>query len=217
MFNKIFSSKSVSRTIYEKSKILNSIRLKSKDASTAETKPTKSYKLADLLIDPHPEKSAEVKIIDHVTNKELNFYDPPYLAREAPFPFYDAINLSLKGYEYSVLENYIDHVKKVCQDLDIEMKSHAAPARSLAIKTFQLFGSGIEREYSLKVYERVITVKNLKSTMSPLLFEIIQMNLPEGVQFKAAPPSEEEELFRYIPDLDLRQLKEEMNELNKNK
>ena len=49
--------------------------------------------------------------------------------------------------------------------------------------------------------------------MVPILLESIQLNLPEGVQLYLAEPSVEEDEFRYIPDLDISELKKEMEEI----
>ena len=187
-------------------------------SKAAETKPKKpAYKLADLLTNPHPEKLKEVKAIDHVTNKELSFYDPPYLAREAPFPFYDTLRLSIKGYDFSVLDAYFEYMKRLCTQLRIETTGHAVPARTLSVKTLQLYGAGLDQEFNLKTYERVVVVNNLKSTLAPVLFEALQLNLPEGVSFKVGPLVEKEEEFRYIPDMDLKRLREELAELTKDR
>lgn len=176
-----------------------------------------SFKLTDLLSDPNPEKPKQPLKMDKITNKELNFNDPPYLEREAPFPSYEKLKLTIKGYDYSVLETYFDYMKVLCKKLNIEINDYPMPARSMTIKTYQLFGSNIDKEYSLKVYERVVEIQKLKSIMAPMLFEIIQLNLPEGVEFKASLFSKEEDEFRYIPELELYDKRKELEELNKEK
>lgn len=66
------------------------------------------------------------------------------------------------------------------------------------------------------MYHRVVRVIKLKSTTAPLLFEAIQMNLPEGVQLSVSEPNTQEDNFRYVPDLELKQLKEQLDELTRN-
>lgn len=66
------------------------------------------------------------------------------------------------------------------------------------------------------MYHRVVRVIKLKSTTAPLLFEAIQMNLPEGVQLSVSKPNAQEDNFRYVPDLELKQLKEQLDELTRN-
>ena len=183
----------------------------------SEQKQLRKFKLTELLNDPNPERPKQPPKMDKITNKALHFYDPPYLEREAPFPNYEHLKLSIKGYDFVVLENYFEYMRVLCQKLNIEFVDYPVPARSIAIKTYQLFGSNIDKEYRLKIYERVLEVKNLKSTMGPMLFEIVQLNLPEGVEFKVSLFSFEEDEFRYIPDLELGDKRKELEELNKEK
>lgn len=65
------------------------------------------------------------------------------------------------------------------------------------------------------MYHRVVRIKNLKSTTAPLLFEAIQLNLPEGVKLSVGEPTVEEENFRYVPDHELKGLKEQLEELTR--
>lgn len=59
-------------------------------------------------------------------------------------------------------------------------------------------------------------VKDLRSTTAPLLFETIQLNLPEGVQLSVTVPTIEEDNFRYVPDLEMQELKKSLEEFEKN-
>jgi large subunit ribosomal protein L48 len=153
-------------------------------------------------------------LMDHVTNKEIKFYDPPYLAREAPFPNYDVININLKGYDYTTLDCIFRHVEKMCQSLKLNViDTYAMPARSFKIKTYQPFSTNLDKEYELNTYHRVIRIKDLKSTFAPLLFESIQLNLPEGVQMSISVPTVEEEEFRYVPDIELNELRQRLTEI----
>lgn len=89
------------------------------------------------------------------------------------------------------------------------------PARSLKIKTLQPFSNTTDKEYSLQVYHRVVRVRQLRSTLAPLLFESIQMNLPEGVQMNVSVPTQEEDEFRYVPDIELNELKQKLEDMSK--
>jgi large subunit ribosomal protein L48 len=151
-----------------------------------------------------------------VTNTALKFYDPPYLEREALFPNYELLNINLKGYDYSVLDVFYKFVEKLCDSLKIEVvEAYAMPARKFKIKTYQQFSSNLDREYELNTYHRIIRIKSLKSTLAPILFESIQMNLPEGVQLNITAPNKEEEEFRYVPDIELNELKEQLEDISR--
>ena len=183
----------------------------------ASSKKQREFKLVELLSDPYPEKAKPRPRMDNINKKELGFYDPPYLEREGPFPQYEKLKLSIKSYDYLVLENYFEYMKTLCKKLNVKCESYPMPSRTLRIKTYQTFGSNVDKEYSLSMYERVVDVSELKSTLAPVLFEVIQLNLPEGVQFKVGLPTLEEDDFRYVPDILLDDKRKELEELNKNK
>lgn len=72
--------------------------------------------------------------IDTVAKSEVKFYDPPYLAREAPFPSYDELNINLKGYDFTVLETCHNFIARLCRSLDVDVKDvYAMPARSFKV------------------------------------------------------------------------------------
>lgn len=188
-----------------------------KNYSTNKSETKKNYKLVDLVTNPAPESPKPPKPFDYVTNSELTFYDPPYLARDPPFPIYGALNINIKGYDFTVLDHFFLFVQKLCTGLKIDIvEAYPMPARSINIKTYQAFSSNIDRQYDLKMFHRVVRIKELKSTMAPILFEAVQLNLPEGVKLSIAPPTPDEDEFRYVPDTDMQNLKKELEELSKN-
>lgn len=72
--------------------------------------------------------------IDTVKKIEVKFCDPPYLAREAPFPSYDELNINLKGYDFTVLETCHNFIARLCRSLDVDVKDvYAMPARSFKV------------------------------------------------------------------------------------
>lgn len=156
--------------------------------------------------------------IDQVTKQEIKFYDPPYLAREAPFPNYELLDINLKGYDYAVLDSCHSACTKMCKLFKLDIKeSYAMPARQFKVKTLQPFSANLDREYELNTYHRVTRIRDLKSTQAPLLFESIQLNLPEGVQLSVSVPTQEDDEFRYVPDIELTELRDKLAELQPNK
>lgn len=161
-------------------------------------------------------KNAKPIQMDYVNKAEIKFYDPPYLVREAPFPNYELLNISIKGYDYTTLDSYFKYIEKLCNLLDVEVvEAYAMPARNYKIKTYQPFSTNLDKEYSLYQYQRIVRVKNLKSTLAPLLFETVHLNLPEGVQMNVNVPSFEEDEFRYVPDLELQEMRQRLDEMTK--
>lgn len=100
---------------------------------TPENKKNSNIRLVDYLKRKDLEMQRSV-VMDMVTNSELKFYDPPYLAREAPFPAYAELNINLKGYEFSVLESYHNFIARLCKSLDVDVKDiYAMPARTYKV------------------------------------------------------------------------------------
>lgn len=54
---------------------------------------------------------------------------------------------------------------------------------------------------------------DLETTKAPLFFHVIQAALPEGVKMTVKPHDEIDEEQRYLPDLELTQLKNELDAL----
>lgn len=70
-----------------------------------------------------------------------------------------------------------------------------------------------EKEYSLRVYERVVRLGDLRVTHAPVLFEMIRQHLPIGVQLSVRPIDKDEEEFRFVPELELRELQKQLGVL----
>lgn len=153
---------------------------------------------------------------EKVSYEGVKFYDPPYLNKEPPFPNYELLNINIKGYDYSVLDTYYKYIERLCLSLKVEVvEAYAMPCRTFKIKTYQPFSATMDKEFKLNNYHRIVRISNLKSTFAPILFETIQLNLPEGVQMNVSEPTEEEDEFRYVPDIELNELKQKLSESKK--
>lgn len=170
---------------------------------------------------PQRASSGHRRLVDYLkTDQEssnaLKYYDPPYLSREAPFPNYDLLTINFKGYDYVVLEQYYKYVDRLCNSLGVDVaQSYAVPSRNYKVKTLKPYSTTVDKEFDLNLYHRVVRVQNLKSTLAPLLFESIQLNLPEGVQMTVSRPTPEEDEYRFVPDIELTDLKSKLEELSK--
>jgi len=155
------------------------------------------------------------EIIDY---KTVKFYDPPYIKKQTPFPNYEILNINIHGYDYPVLDAFFRYLERLCNSLKVEVvESYAMPCRNLKVKTYQPFSATLDKEFKLNNYHRVVKIQSLKSTLAPLLFEAIQLNLPEGVNLNVSMPTEEETEFRYVPDIELNELKQKLEEAKNTK
>lgn len=158
-----------------------------------------------------------VKPSDKAKIKEPGgIYYPKYLEKSEPYPNYGTVNLNFHGYDYIKLDIFNEYVSKLCKSLDINVvEMYRMPMRTYKIKTLKNFSSTIDTEYVLNKYHRVVKVSNLKSHMTSILFDAIQLNLPEGVQLNVQYPLEINEEYRYIPDIALKELKDELSQFEK--
>ena len=57
----------------------------------------------------------------------------------------------------------------------------------------------------------------MKATVAPILFECIRLNIPEGVELKIDHPNAADDEFRYVPDVELKQLQGELRAMDQEK
>jgi ribosomal protein S10 len=172
-------------------------------------------KLAEFLKDPQADQKLNVRQpFDAVTNQPVKFYDPPYLERKAPFPNYKLLNINIHGYDYTSLDSNLKFIRQLCGALKVTVvESYPMPARVTRIKTLLPFSTNVDKECLIHTYHRVARVQNVKSTVAPLLFEAIQLNLAEGVSMNVTVPTADEDEFRYVPDTDLAEMKAKFQEM----
>lgn len=108
------------------------------NAVAASRKREEAHKRLVDYLGPNALKKQPQVVMDMVTKSEVKFYDPPYLAREAPFPSYDELNINLKGYDFTVLETYHNFIARLCRSLEVDVKDvYAMPARSFKVNSSQ--------------------------------------------------------------------------------
>jgi large subunit ribosomal protein L48 len=151
-----------------------------------------------------------------VSARQYSIYEPDYLDIKPEIPLHETLNVSLRGYDFAVLESFAKYVHQLANSLSLDTEAFPVPARTSRVQILKSTGQ-VETEYNLELYERVIQIDGLKSTLAPTLFEVLQLNTPAGIQVSVKPPTPEEEEFRYVPDLTLLELKSQIAELEKAK
>ncbi|XP_069686708.1 large ribosomal subunit protein mL48 [Periplaneta americana] len=147
--------------------------------------------------------------------RSKGLYEPDYLETgKSKIPLYNPLNIQLKGYDFPVLENYQKLVNKIAQSMDIEVEDGwAIPPQYIQVQKYKPQSTVVESEYKLPIYERNIQVIDLPSTIGSIFFEVLQTALPEGVSMTVQEHKEEFEEERYIPDVELLELKTQLEEL----
>ncbi|XP_035912171.1 uncharacterized protein LOC118512187 [Anopheles stephensi] len=142
-------------------------------------------------------------------------YEPDYLELLKPkYPLYETLNLTIKGYDYPLLESYQKFIHNVADSMDLEIAdAYAQPPQKLNVQKFKPNSSVIDSEYKLTVYQRTVQVEKVQAPLYPLLLRTLQAALPEGVTLKVTEHSWDQEEARYVPDRDLKELKQQLDEM----
>ncbi|ELT95047.1 hypothetical protein CAPTEDRAFT_21949 [Capitella teleta] len=151
------------------------------------------------------------------TSRKYATWEPDYVNVKPDIPEHGTLNIHLTGYDYPVLESFGKYVHGLTDRLGIESTSIAMPSTSKHITTYKPMGTKVQNEYDLTTYKRVVQIEDLQSTLAPLLFEMIQSNLPGGVNMEVKEPTSEDEEFRYVPDRLLEELQSQIDEIDPKK
>jgi len=146
-----------------------------------------------------------------------SLYEPDYINAKPEIPIYDTLNVHLHGYDFAVLESFAKYVHKSADLFDLDASMHPVPARTCTAQSYRAGTSQVEQQYNLALYERVVQVDNLSSVTAPVFIQVLQANMPAGIQMTIKLVDEEEDNFRYVPDLTLMELQTQIAELDKAK
>lgn len=129
-------------------------------------------------------------------------------------PVYNALNIEITGYDFPILENYQKFVHDACETFDMSVSDcWALPPKIENITRFKPNSSVVEANYTLKTYKRIVQIEQVKAHQVPLLVRVIQAGLPEGVKFSLMEHTELQEQDRYVPDKELLQLKQDLDDI----
>jgi len=146
--------------------------------------------------------------------RSYSVFEPDGLDDPPEIPEYPKLSIRMESYDFVPLESFSKFVHNMACGMGVpKTEAVMVPNSSKKITNFKLFSTNVDTTYDLKKYVRVVYVEKLQSTMAPLLFEVLQQNLPEGVDMTVSPTTEEEEQFLYVPNLMLDDLKEEIVQL----
>ncbi|GFO34612.1 39S ribosomal protein l48, mitochondrial [Plakobranchus ocellatus] len=147
---------------------------------------------------------------DNNRSKWHGLWEPSDLKTEPDIPEFDTIHISMKGFDYPVLESYAKYVHKAVDTMfDLESDAWPVPAKSTQIKTFHPNSAAVNDKYDLQKYERTVMVEDVPITTLPILLEFVRKNCPEGVEVFVKEPDPQEEEERYVPDYEVIELQKE--------
>ncbi|KAF2366541.1 Ribosomal protein S10 domain [Trinorchestia longiramus] len=141
--------------------------------------------------------------------------EPPYITNvERTAATYPLVNIQVKGYDFSVLQGYQAWAARVVQTMNLNISdAWASPCKKLEITRLMPKSSKVDDLFKLNIYERNVQVSNLPSPVLPILLEVLQAGLPEGVDLYVDHHSQEADQTRYVPNKELKELKQELAEV----
>lgn len=127
------------------------------------------------------------------------------------YPQLEALDVTIKGYDFPVLESYQKYLHSVAEYMDLDVEDGwALPPKILKIQRFKPNGTVVDSEYTLNVYERSIQLCNVDAHLYPTFLRLVHEGLPEGVDLNVVQHTEEMDEARYVPDKELQELKNQL-------
>ncbi|XP_070799117.1 large ribosomal subunit protein mL48 isoform X1 [Pituophis catenifer annectens] len=118
---------------------------------------------------------------------------------------YGTLNVVMTGYDVSLVEHYAQYVHRLCNKLSVKVvESYAMPTKTVELVLAGDHGTKVRVDGHLTSHQRVVQIKQLTATLTPIFLEIIQNNLPEGVHLLVKEHTEEDFRIRLKvrPELD---------------
>ncbi|XP_017462521.1 PREDICTED: 39S ribosomal protein L48, mitochondrial-like, partial [Rhagoletis zephyria] len=130
-------------------------------------------------------------------------------------PYYNAINIQIRAYDFAVLESYGSYLHRLSNKLGLTVAKYwCQPNTTRKIETLQHESQVVESTYELQMYERNIQIEKISGRLTSMLVEIVHRSLPVGVFLSIHEHDDAlHEKTRYIPDHDLNNYKLELKQV----
>ncbi|XP_036601709.1 39S ribosomal protein L48, mitochondrial [Trichosurus vulpecula] len=118
---------------------------------------------------------------------------------------YGVLNVHLTAYDMTLVENYAKYIHKFCNNYSIKVEeSYALPTKTMEVLQMQEQSNKMFVDSVLTTHERVVQISNLSSTFAAIFLEVLQSNLPEGVNLSVREHTEEayKGRFKARPELE---------------
>uniref|UniRef100_A0ABD2WPZ3 Small ribosomal subunit protein uS10 domain-containing protein n=1 Tax=Trichogramma kaykai TaxID=54128 RepID=A0ABD2WPZ3_9HYME len=177
------------------------------------------------------------RILSQALPKNYAIYTPDYLEACKPkYPLYPTLTVKVKGHDFRVLETFQSQIHRIANFMDFDVEdrysfyschvlfnskskliyfyfSYAMPAKETRIVRFKPKTTATEAEYVLKTYARHLVISNVNSVGLPIFIQVLQKKIPVGVTFEIEEYNSEKEAYRFIPDKQLLDLKQELGDM----
>lgn len=142
-------------------------------------------------------------------------HEPKYLQLLRPgIPFYELVNVRVRGFDFPVLEAYVRFVQQICKDLKLTTnKFWGVPAVSMRFDSYQPASELVSNSDVVKIHERTLQIKYMTSCTAAIFIETIMCGKPPGVVIRMACHEAHDDDVRYIRDLQLEALEKDLETL----
>ncbi|XP_042562662.1 39S ribosomal protein L48, mitochondrial isoform X2 [Clupea harengus] len=111
---------------------------------------------------------------------------------------YGVLNVSVSGYDMTLVEHYAQYIHNLCNRLHISVdESYALPTKTTEVMIMQDKSTKMYVDAVLKTYERVVQISQLSAMFCPIFLEVLLKNQPEGVQLSVKDHTEADYQARY--------------------
>ncbi|TGZ59343.1 hypothetical protein CRM22_009146 [Opisthorchis felineus] len=148
-------------------------------------------------------------------NIQIRNLDPPYLSAKPPIPLYPELQFDIKCRDFVILEQFCTYLRRFLSRLGLDVYVFALPAKLTTYRLYQPNSTNVRTTFELSDYHRVVRLNGLKAIHLPLLVDLVHQNLPEGVELSLSQSDPKSDDARYVPQLELYALKEELVKLSK--
>ncbi|KAL5960473.1 30S ribosomal protein S10 [Taenia solium] len=140
-------------------------------------------------------------------------YDPFYICRKPSIPLFPKLQFCLKSYDFPTLEKYESYLIKALRRWVSSVDSFPLPPKKTLYKVYHPNSTKVRTEFDLNHYCRIVYAENIRTVDLPVIFDLIQQNLPEGIELAVEEfdPRLEEE--RYVANLEVETLQGELIKL----
>ncbi|XP_059210837.1 39S ribosomal protein L48, mitochondrial [Centropristis striata] len=124
---------------------------------------------------------------------------------EATDTSYGSLNVTVSGYDMTLVEYYSQHIHNLCNLLSIKvLECYALPTKTTEVMLMQEKGTKMYVDCILKTHKRVVQLSSLNTTLCPILMEVVLKNQPEGIQLSMKEHTKEDfqARFKARPELE---------------
>ncbi|KAM9836981.1 large ribosomal subunit protein mL48 [Aulostomus maculatus] len=127
--------------------------------------------------------------------------------RPIPRDAYVTMNVSVSGYDMTLVESYAKYIHNFSQQLGFRVSgSYAMPTKSTEVLLMPEDDIKFYADSVLKTHERIVQLNKPKSLLIPIYMEMCLKNQPEGVQLTMREHTEDEYRLRLKSRLDMEAL-----------